>query len=192
MIIKAEWSGDWTDSVSECFIVEINDFINNGCERLNHTKMTVLGVSARSRPVVLPSVLLTYLLWMSIWIFLYLELRNLTVIVFSPTQIECDARDTHQSKCVWPQSLVMETIRQRRKVCEVCTWPSETRDHVTGMWVKHRNGIPPPAIIWLTHAGSDLSWPAFTLNNVPESITGWNRCLRSLDRDAAHQVDVVK
>lgn len=68
--------------------MEINDFINNECERLNHTEMTVLGVSAPIRPVAFTSLCVSLLFTLtSIWIFLYLELRNLTVIVFSLTQI---------------------------------------------------------------------------------------------------------
>lgn len=69
------WSGDGTDaqclsaSVLHCVsLMEINDFINNECERLNHTKMTVLGVSSLSRPVAFSSLCVSHLFTVNVYL----------------------------------------------------------------------------------------------------------------------------
>lgn len=70
MIIKAE-CGQVTEQTLSAWVLccaslmEINDYINNECERLNHTKMTVLGVPARIRPVGFTSLCVSHLFTLS-------------------------------------------------------------------------------------------------------------------------------
>lgn len=135
--------------------------------------MTVLGVSEHIRTVAFTSLCISHLFTLNVYLDFpvsWIEKFNCNSFKSDSNWMECQ-RHTPIKVCVSPEFSRRNNYTKEEGVRSVYVtiWDQRPRDWDVS---KAQKWNSPPAISWLTHAGSDLSWPAFTLNNVPESITG--------------------